>query len=169
MPNLKEYYREAVIKKATNIVKARSGLEHRIGEYPELARSPGSAVNDKSLAKIWYEYIQLECSNKNKASFEEKRVLCVFERAVACCCLSANLWLQYLAFVDHRLKNVELSLEIHEKAVRNCPWSSDLWVSYLRAVERRGTKSPESSKSMLDKQQQVISRALSSFFRKPDE
>uniref|UniRef100_A0A7S3PL53 Suppressor of forked domain-containing protein n=1 Tax=Aplanochytrium stocchinoi TaxID=215587 RepID=A0A7S3PL53_9STRA len=157
--------REEAMKKARSIARARASLENKIAAFPVESRLPGSGTNDKGLAKLWYEYIQLECSNKSKSDYDEKRVTSVFERAVACCCLSANLWIQYLTFLDFRLKDNRLSLQMHERAVRNCPWSFNLWISYLRALERKVLKEADEPGKTLQLQQSVLTRALSCQFR----
>ena len=68
------------------VLGARRTLEEKVKAFPEDARVPGNGKNDKELAKVWYEYIQLEMSKK--PGYCERRVRTVFERAVSCCCLS---------------------------------------------------------------------------------
>jgi len=104
--------------KALEALKAREDYEAEL-------------LNKDNGLENYLNYIDYEKKQKDPV-----RIQCLFERAISSHCLEADLWVQYLAYLDTTLKIDTVSLPVYERAVRNCPWSSVIWCGYLRSLER---------------------------------
>ncbi|XP_055328000.1 squamous cell carcinoma antigen recognized by T-cells 3-like isoform X2 [Paramacrobiotus metropolitanus] len=108
--------------------KAKAKLEEILPFEKDLENA-----DDNSQYKVFMSYIDYELSAK-----EPIRVLNLYERALTVYCLSADLWIRYLEFLDKQLKQEILSISAHERSIRNLPWVFELWPSYMRALELYG-------------------------------
>ncbi len=63
----------------------------------------------------------------------------LYERALTQHCLEAELWAEYLSYLDTVLRLETVSLPAHQRAVRNCPWDHSIWSSYIRALGKQAT------------------------------
>ncbi|CAH1802142.1 unnamed protein product [Owenia fusiformis] len=91
------------------------------------------------------KYIEFESKDGEPA-----RIQCIYERTITVHCLIPELWLQYLNYLDSKLKIPTVIFSVYERASRNCPWSVGIWQGYLRAAERH-TQPEDKTKEIFDK------------------
>ena len=115
---------EASFKQAKQMLEERKKFEENILQ---------SAEDAGKNREVYKEYVDFEI-----AAGQPTRITCLYERRATQHCLVPEVWLEYLKFLDTRLKIPAVSLPVHERAVRNCTWSGDLWSGYMRALEKYG-------------------------------
>lgn len=82
---------------------------------------------------VWVaRYIALE----ERSGGDPGRVRVVYERALADCFWSEELWQAYVDFADRGGVPRAFVLPVHVRATRNCLQSGKLWALRLRAAER---------------------------------
>ena len=119
---------ERNFKTCLNMLTPRLELEDKLDNIKS-----GDADPQKDLmARVIYrEYLELELKEANPV-----RVQSIFERRATDHCLNPDLWVEYVDYLESKLKVPEVSLAVFERAVQNCPWSVTLWIKFLRALER---------------------------------
>lgn len=80
---------------------------------------------------VYKKYIELE-----KKWSEPSRIQGIYERVLTEFCLNAEIWLEYLKYLDKDLRVPDVILRIYARAVRNCPWVEKIWEGYILALER---------------------------------
>ena len=110
--------------------QAKRMLEERKKFEENLLQSAEDAGKNR---EVYKEYLDFEI-----AAGQPTRITCLYERRATQHCLVPEVWLEYVEFLDSRLKIPAVSLPVHARAVRNCTWSGDLWCGYMRALEKYG-------------------------------
>ena len=116
--------------------KARQRLKKREAHENGLLNSEGAEQLEK-----FREYLALE-----KDDGEPARVQCLYERAVAEHCLVAQVWEEYIAYLESTIKIETVITPVYTRAIRNCPWAVELWCGQLRAYEKYEKESHEVTK-----------------------
>ncbi|KAF5828241.1 hypothetical protein DUNSADRAFT_17991 [Dunaliella salina] len=88
---------------------------------------------DAALLAAYLSYIKLEQAQKDPA-----RVQVVYERAVTCFPVTAELWAQYTKYLEHNLKVPSVVNAVYTRATRNCYWVGSLWACVCVCVDRFG-------------------------------
>eukprot|EP00941_MAST-03F_sp_MAST-3F-sp1_P006483 g6483.t1 len=140
---------EELLLKAKKTLKFLLPMEEAVSKAEE-------AKDLNAHISAWLSYIATEEASSKESGNNSERLLCVFERAVAACPLSEEIWLQYgrvalkvskasktkkhfrdnescIPFFD---KN--FALQVLYRATRNCWGSGSLWIERMRAHEAFG-------------------------------
>ena len=138
--SMEEYkqWRASEVDKAVlaDYQKARQRLKKREAHENGLLNSEGAEQLEK-----FREYLALE-----KDEGEPARVQCLYERAVAEHCLVAQVWEEYIAYLESTIKIETVITPVYTRAIRNCPWAVELWCGQLRAYEKYEKESHEVTK-----------------------
>ncbi|XP_063698935.1 squamous cell carcinoma antigen recognized by T-cells 3 [Culicoides brevitarsis] len=99
-------------------------------------------------ANLYREYIET-C----RKSLPTKIVVVLYERMVTDCCLDANVWLDYVTFLQENKDSMEklrsehnsvvfrqTPLDVINRSLRNCTWSHLLYIEKMRIMEQNDAK-----------------------------
>ncbi|XP_063980205.1 squamous cell carcinoma antigen recognized by T-cells 3-like [Diachasmimorpha longicaudata] len=90
-----------------------------------------SSQNESELLDFYKAYLLYE-----KQHGDPGRVIVLYERAVTDLSLEWQLWLDYLEYVDSKIKMEAVLSPIYERATRNVPWVSKIWIKWMRSLEK---------------------------------
>lgn len=90
-----------------------------------------SAQGEPELLDAYRGYLIFEKENGDPA-----RVNILYERAVAELSLEGPLWLEYIDYMENKIKIESVLEPLYERATRNVPWCSVIWQKWLRALEK---------------------------------
>ncbi|KNE89422.1 hypothetical protein PSTG_17121 [Puccinia striiformis f. sp. tritici PST-78] len=119
-------YEEEMVAVNTLYSPARQLMEDREPHEAQLKKSGNSCQE-------YLKYLSWETSRK-PPNVDLAQML--FERALADHPNSAELWLEYLQYLNHQRDQLTLSTAIVRRATRTVPWSGELWASAIRTFER---------------------------------
>ncbi|KAI7946357.1 hypothetical protein MJO29_010884 [Puccinia striiformis f. sp. tritici] len=119
-------YEEEMVAVNTLYSPARQLMEDREPHEAQLKKSGNSCQE-------YLKYLSWETSRK-PPNVDLAQML--FERALADHPNSAELWLEYLQYLNHQRNQLTLSTAIVRRATRTVPWSGELWASAIRTFER---------------------------------
>ncbi|XP_059487231.1 squamous cell carcinoma antigen recognized by T-cells 3-like [Neocloeon triangulifer] len=109
------------------------GYEKALAKLKQL-----SPFEENLLKKVGDDLLAEYRAYINHEKHEPARVQILYERAVSQFALNADLWLEYIKYIETTLRIKEVTLPVIERALRNVPWDGRLWVASLRAGERYG-------------------------------
>ena len=142
--------------------EARTPYEKAIPHTDPSLSSPPTGILSVDELSAWYAYIQFE--HQQSAKRRPARVAVLYERALACCFLHADMWSAYTLFLEETHSRRERKdeekrvneeegeeqsealadpLSIYQRAVRNVPHSGALWSGLIRTLESRGSRQDE--------------------------
>jgi hypothetical protein len=133
----------------------------------ESARAKGEASTD--LLFSYLAYIKIE-----EGSEDVKRVMTIYERALAAFPVTEFLWLRYGRYVEASQANLQNSSKsslsaaegLYKRALRNCPWVGELWARLIRVIERNIDQEEASRQKALEN---IYSKAMEAGLQGPND
>ncbi|MED6211708.1 hypothetical protein PIB30_076299 [Stylosanthes scabra] len=88
---------------------------------------------DPERLQHYLSYLEFE---ENLSSGTPARVQVLYERAITDFPTSPDLWLDYIRYLDKKLKVGSVVSNVYLRATKSYPWVGELWVRYLLSMER---------------------------------
>ncbi|XP_015126104.1 squamous cell carcinoma antigen recognized by T-cells 3 [Diachasma alloeum] len=122
--------KEATMDDNTTAIIYKRALDISIPRIP-FEEKLLSSQNEIELLDVYKAYLLYE-----KQHGDPGRVTVLYERAITELSLEWQLWLDYLEYVESKIKMETVVSPIYERATRNVPWISKIWIKWLRSLEK---------------------------------
>lgn len=90
-----------------------------------------SAQGENELLDAYKGYLLYE-----KQQDDPGRITVLYERAITDLSLDVSIWLDYLTYLEDKIKIESVLDPVYQRASRNIPWCSKLWLKWIRSYER---------------------------------
>ncbi|XP_014473485.1 PREDICTED: squamous cell carcinoma antigen recognized by T-cells 3-like [Dinoponera quadriceps] len=90
-----------------------------------------SAQGENELLDAYKGYLLYE-----KQQDDPGRITVLYERAITDLSLDVSIWLDYLTYLEDKIKIEHVLDEVYQRASRNIPWCSKVWQKWIRSYER---------------------------------
>ncbi|EFN81702.1 squamous cell carcinoma antigen recognized by T-cells 3 [Harpegnathos saltator] len=90
-----------------------------------------STQGENELLDAYKEYLLYE-----KQQDDPGRITVLYERAITDLSLDVSIWLNYLTYLEDKIKIESVLDTVYQRASRNIPWCSKLWQKWIRSYER---------------------------------
>ncbi|KAJ2841377.1 Splicing factor, partial [Coemansia brasiliensis] len=111
------HYEQQMVEANKMVSNTRAQCKLRDSFEDSLINSEGS----------WYAYAQyIDRLAKDKRT-NPNEISMLYERALVYNCYIAEIWTEYISYLDGAFDDKSIALKTAHRAIRNCPWSGKLW------------------------------------------
>lgn len=90
-----------------------------------------SAQGENELLDAYKGYLLYE-----KQQGDPGRITVLYERAITDLSLDVSIWLDYLTYLEDKIKIESVLDPVYQRSSRNIPWCSKIWQKWIRSYER---------------------------------
>lgn len=154
------------VRRSFELAKRGYELRKPFEKALESARAKGEASTE--LLFSYLAYIKIE-----EGSEDAKRVMTMYERALAAFPVTEFLWLRYGRYVEasqslqsSSKSSLSAAEGLYKRALRNCPWVGELWARFIRVIERNVDQEAASRQIAL---QNIYAQAMEAGLQGPND